>query len=54
LTPDELQTIEFAFERLGPSAPDALTPVYEALRGEYPFGLLRCVRAAIGAVGKDR
>jgi ATP-dependent DNA helicase RecQ len=43
---DELKTIQYAFEQLSPDASETLKPVYDALNGEYDYGLLRCVRAA--------
>ncbi len=44
LSPDELRTIEFAFEH---SDDGRLKPVYDALEGRYDYGLLDCVRAAL-------
>ena len=38
-----LQEIRFAFEH---SEDGRLKPVYEALGGEYDYGILECVRAA--------
>ena len=46
LREDELKTIQYAFEQLAPDSPQALKPVYDALNGEYDYGLLRCIRAA--------
>nr|WP_286694559.1 helix-turn-helix domain-containing protein [Spongiibacter sp. UBA1325] len=39
----ELQEIRFAFEH---SEDKRLKPIYEALGGEYDYGILECVRAA--------
>ena len=43
LDDDALQEIRFAFEH---SEDGRLKPVYEALGGEYDYGILECVRAA--------
>jgi ATP-dependent DNA helicase RecQ len=49
LPPEELSRVRSAFEAcFDPRAP-ALRPVFEALGGAYPYGLLRCVQA--GASG---
>ncbi len=48
LPEDEIRTIEYAFDQLSGEAPGALKPVYEAFEGRYGYGLLRCVRAAMG------
>ena len=45
---DELRTIRNAFGQLDAGSPVALKPVFEALDGRYEYGLLRCVRAALG------
>jgi ATP-dependent DNA helicase RecQ len=43
----ELDSIRFALEQEALR----LRPVYEALEGRYSYGVLRCVRAAMGAEG---
>ncbi|MCU7852576.1 MAG: DNA helicase RecQ [Candidatus Thiodiazotropha sp. (ex Monitilora ramsayi)] len=43
LPEDQLNTIRFAFEQYGVDG--RLRQVYEALEGEYDYGLLRCVQA---------
>jgi ATP-dependent DNA helicase RecQ len=48
LSEDEIRTIEYAFEQLASDSPQALKPVYDAFKGNYDYGLLRCVRAAMG------
>jgi ATP-dependent DNA helicase RecQ len=48
LTDDELQAIEFAFTQLTADSPLTLKPVFDAFQGQYDYGLLRCVRAAMG------
>jgi ATP-dependent DNA helicase RecQ len=48
LSEDEVRTIENAFEQLASDSPQALKPVYDALQGNYDYGLLRCVKAAMG------
>ena len=48
LSDDEIRAIEFAFGQLASDSPLALKPVYEAFQGKYDYGLLRCVRAAMG------
>jgi ATP-dependent DNA helicase RecQ len=45
-----VRTIEDAFSQLPPDAPLALKPVFDAFSGKYDYGLLRCVRAAMGQV----
>ncbi len=49
LPDEELAAIRFALEHHGEG--NRLKPVYEALGGEYPYELLRCVRAAQEAGG---
>ncbi|MGB5832744.1 MAG: DNA helicase RecQ [Thiohalocapsa sp.] len=49
LSDKEIEAIEFAFEQLAPDAPMALKPVFDALQGNYDYGVLRCVRAGMGA-----
>jgi len=45
--PDEaLTAIRFAFEHHGEG--NRLKPVFEALGGEYPYEVLRCIKAALG------
>ncbi|WP_295448830.1 DNA helicase RecQ [uncultured Thiodictyon sp.] len=48
LSDEELQAIEFAFTQLTADAPLAIKPVFDAFQGKYDYGLLRCVRAAMG------
>jgi ATP-dependent DNA helicase RecQ len=48
LADDELQAIEYAFTQLAPESPLTLKPVFDAFAGKYDYGLLRCVRAAMG------
>ena len=48
MSEDEIRTIEYAFEQLASDSPQALKPVYDAFQGTYDYGLLRCVRAAMG------
>jgi len=43
---DELKAIRFAFEQN--AEPEKLKPVFEALEGEYPYGVLKCVQASLG------
>jgi len=50
LTDDELHAIQYAFDQLAPDFSMALKPVYEAFQGQYDYGLLRCVRAAMAGV----
>ena len=50
LTDDEVETIRYAFGELVPAdSPETLKPVYDAFQGHYDYGLLRCVRAAMGS-----
>lgn len=49
LAEEQLNTIRFAFEQYGVDA--RLRPVYEALEGEYDYGLLRCVQAHLRIEG---
>ncbi|MGB5736715.1 MAG: helix-turn-helix domain-containing protein, partial [Thiohalocapsa sp.] len=49
LREDELKAIRFAFEQVPPDAQMALKPVFDALQGRYEYGILRCVRAGMGA-----
>lgn len=44
LSDEELKRIHFAFEQ---SEEDKLKPVYEDLDGEYDYGVLKCVKAAM-------
>ncbi|MET0067732.1 MAG: DNA helicase RecQ [Candidatus Thiodiazotropha sp.] len=46
LSPGQLELILRTFEQNAPN--ERLKPVYEALEGEYEYGLLRCVQAAMG------
>jgi ATP-dependent DNA helicase RecQ len=46
LSDDEIKTIRYAFEQLDSDAGEALKPVYDALNGEYDYGVLRCIRAS--------
>ncbi len=46
LSDDELKTIRYAFDQLSAGSMETLKPVYDALNGEYDYGLLRCIRAA--------
>jgi ATP-dependent DNA helicase RecQ len=48
LRDDELEAIRFAFEQLSSEAPVPLRPVFEALQGQYDYGILRCVQAGMG------
>ena len=48
LSESELGAIQYAFDQVPPDAPMALKPIYEAFQGQYDYGLLRCVRAAMG------
>lgn len=50
LTDDELKAIESAFTQLTTDSPLTLKPVFDAFQGRYDYGLLRCVRAAMGRV----
>jgi ATP-dependent DNA helicase RecQ len=45
---DERRAIETAFCHLSEDSPYALKPVFETFDGKYDYGLLRCVRAAMG------
>lgn len=45
LQEDQLKAIRFAFEQ---SEDGKLKPVFEALGGEYEYGLLQCIRAYMG------
>ena len=49
LSEHERRCIEYAFEQLPPDAALTLKPVYDTLNGEYSYGVLRCVRAAMRA-----
>ncbi|MCU7811769.1 MAG: HRDC domain-containing protein, partial [Candidatus Thiodiazotropha sp. (ex Notomyrtea botanica)] len=49
LPEEQLNTIRFAFEQYGVDG--RLRPVYEALEGEYDYGLLRCVQAYLRIEG---
>jgi ATP-dependent DNA helicase RecQ len=46
---DEIGAIRYAFDQLEPDSPFTLKPVYEAFQGQYDYGVLRCVRAAMTA-----
>jgi len=48
LSEDELGAIRAAFEQLPADSSMPLKPVFEAFQGKYGYGLLRCVRAAMG------
>lgn len=48
LTDAERQAIEYAFTQLTADSPLTLKPVYDAFGGQFDYGLLRCVRAAMG------
>jgi len=48
LSEDELGAIQLAFDQVPPDNPMVLKPVFDALQGRYDYGLLRCVRAAMG------
>jgi ATP-dependent DNA helicase RecQ len=55
LPDDQIRTIEHAFSQLAEEAPFTLKPVFDACRGKYSYGLLRCVRAGLGlAKGEQR
>jgi len=54
LDPDSVARIDQALEQVPRDSPFALKPVYEAFEGRYPYGILRCVRAAIGPSGSGR
>jgi len=43
IPPERMGAIHFAFQQYG--ADGRIKPVYEALEGEYDYGLLRCVQA---------
>ncbi len=45
LSEDELTTIRSALEQTPTDSPTALRPAFDALNGEYDYGILRCVRA---------
>ena len=45
LPQEQLDAIRYAFEQFGVDG--RLKPVYEALEGEYDYGVLRCVQAAL-------
>jgi len=47
LSDHEINTIRYALEQVPSDSPMALKPAYEALNGEYDYGVLRCVRAAM-------
>ncbi|MGE5154224.1 MAG: HRDC domain-containing protein, partial [Bdellovibrio bacteriovorus] len=47
LSEGEISAIQFAFEQLPPDSPMTLKPVYDAFQGQYDYGVLRCVRAAM-------
>jgi ATP-dependent DNA helicase RecQ len=48
LEPAARREIERALTQLPPEAQLALKPVFEQFNGRYDYGLLRCVRAALG------
>jgi ATP-dependent DNA helicase RecQ len=48
LSDPEIGAIEWALGLVPPASPFALRPVYESFQGQYPYGVLRCVRAAMG------
>ncbi|MCU7868958.1 MAG: DNA helicase RecQ [Candidatus Thiodiazotropha sp. (ex Lucinoma borealis)] len=48
---DQLRIIHFAFEQYGTDG--KLKPVYEALDGEYDYGILRCIQVALGQETPD-
>ncbi|WP_462323202.1 HRDC domain-containing protein, partial [Halochromatium sp.] len=50
LSEDELKTIRYALEQIPPDSPMALKPAFDALNGEYDYGVLRCVRAGLDQI----
>jgi ATP-dependent DNA helicase RecQ len=48
LSEDEIGAIQYALEQLPLDSSMTLKPVYDAFQGQYDYGLLRCVRAAMG------
>jgi ATP-dependent DNA helicase RecQ len=50
LSEDELKTIRYALEQIPPDSPMTLKPAFDALNGEYDYGVLRCVRAGMDQV----
>jgi ATP-dependent DNA helicase RecQ len=48
LDADERKLIEHAFGQLDEDSPFTLKPVFDIFGGKYEYGLLRCVRAAMG------
>jgi ATP-dependent DNA helicase RecQ len=48
LPDDQIRTIEHAFSQLAEESPFTLKPVFDACRGKYSYGLLRCIRAGLG------
>jgi ATP-dependent DNA helicase RecQ len=50
LSEDALKTIRYALEQIPPDSPMTLKPAFDALNGEYDYGVLRCVRAGMDQV----
>ncbi|MCF8014573.1 MAG: DNA helicase RecQ [Chromatiaceae bacterium] len=50
LSEGELKTIRYALEQIPPDSAMALKPAFDALNGEYDYGVLRCVRAGMDQV----
>jgi len=50
LSEDELKTIRYALEQIAPDSAMALKPAFDALNGEYDYGVLRCVRAGMDQI----
>jgi len=50
LSEDELKTIRYALEQIPPDSAMALKPAFDALNGEYDYGVLRCVRAGLDQI----
>ena len=50
LSEDELKTIRYALEQVPTDSPMALKPAFDALNGEYDYGVLRCVRAGLDQI----
>jgi ATP-dependent DNA helicase RecQ len=48
LSDKEIGAIRDAFDLLPSDSPMVLKPVYDAFEGRYAYGILRCVRAALG------
>ncbi|MBK5931360.1 DNA helicase RecQ [Halochromatium salexigens] len=50
LSEEELKTIRYALEQIPSDSAMALKPAFDALNGEYDYGVLRCVRAGLDQI----